>query len=161
MKCNALCNRKINKVMLAVNSISDRYHKKIQKCKWYVRNFTTRFACNLLVFKQIYEYTAEIRYIRRRLSIINHDLFMKVLSYYSTSSLEHMFYLKESLIYCYRCYNAPHLKLPPNPRLCCKVWANISYFLMSLSVTDRRANFMASSKWSRLISGTGSSMSSS
>jgi hypothetical protein len=49
-----------------------------------------------------------------------------------------------------------YLKLPPNPLLCCRVWANISYFLMSLSLTDLRANFMASSKWALVISGTGS-----
>lgn len=54
-----------------------------------------------------------------------------------------------------------YLKLPPNPLLCCKVWANISYFLMSLSLTERRANLIASSKWSFLISGTGSSSSTS
>lgn len=52
-----------------------------------------------------------------------------------------------------------HLKLLPKPRLCCRVWANISYFLMSLSLTERRANFIASSKWDRTISGTGSSSS--
>ena len=54
-----------------------------------------------------------------------------------------------------------YLKFPPNPLLCCRVWANISYFLMSLSLTERRANLMASSKWSFLISGTGSSSSTS
>ena len=54
-----------------------------------------------------------------------------------------------------------YLKFPPNPRLCWRVCANISYLRMSLSLTDLRANFMASSKWSRLISGTGSSSSTS
>lgn len=44
----------------------------------------------------------------------------------------------------------------PKPRLCCRVWANISYLRMSLSLTERRANLMASSKWSLRISGTGS-----
>lgn len=48
----------------------------------------------------------------------------------------------------------------PKPRLCCRVWANISYLRMSLSLTERRANLMASSKWSRRISGTGSKSSS-
>lgn len=53
-----------------------------------------------------------------------------------------------------------YLKLP-KPRLCCSVWANISYLRMSLSLTERRANRIASSKWSFLISGTGSSSSTS
>lgn len=53
-----------------------------------------------------------------------------------------------------------YLKLP-KPRLCCKVCANISYLRMSLSLTERRAKRMASSKWSRRISGTGSSSSTS
>lgn len=52
-----------------------------------------------------------------------------------------------------------YLKLP-KPRLCCRVCANISYFRMSLSLTERRANRIASSKWSFLISGTGSKSSS-
>jgi len=55
-----------------------------------------------------------------------------------------------------RCVLVTCLKLEPIPRLCCRVCANISYLRMSLSVTDRRANFIASSKWPRLISGTGS-----
>lgn len=54
-----------------------------------------------------------------------------------------------------------YLKFPPNPLLCWRVCANISYFLMSLSLTERRANLIASSKWSFLISGTGSSSSTS
>ena len=45
---------------------------------------------------------------------------------------------------------------PPNPRLCCNDWANISYLRISFSVTDLRANFMASSKWTLVSSGTGS-----
>ena len=49
--------------------------------------------------------------------------------------------------------NLIYLTLVPNPRNC---W-NISYFCASSSETDRRANFMASSKWVRLISGTRSS----
>ena len=56
--------------------------------------------------------------------------------------------------------NKMYLKLP-KPRLCCSVWANISYLRMSLSLTERRANRIASSKWSFLISGTGSSSSTS
>ena len=53
----------------------------------------------------------------------------------------------------------PYLKLFPNPRDCCNVWANISYLRMSLSETDRRANFIASSKCARVMFGTGSSSS--
>ena len=72
-----------------------------------------------------------------------------------------------------------YLKLLPNPLACCRVWENISYFLMSLSDTDLEteadkyhhntnkatmshllANFMASSKCLLVISGTGSSSSS-
>lgn len=51
-------------------------------------------------------------------------------------------------------------KFAPKLRLCCRVCANISYFLMSLSVTLRLANFIASSKWSRRTSGTESRSSS-
>ena len=53
-----------------------------------------------------------------------------------------------------------NLKLPPKPLLCCRVWAKSSYFLMSASVTERRANFIDSSKCARVISGTKSSSSS-
>lgn len=48
----------------------------------------------------------------------------------------------------------------PKPRACCNVWAKTSYLRMSASETDRRANFIASSKWSRRMSGTGSKSSS-
>ena len=53
--------------------------------------------------------------------------------------------------------NSAYLKDWPKPRAVCSFCANISYFLMSLSVTERRANFMASSKCPLLISGTWSS----
>ena len=49
---------------------------------------------------------------------------------------------------------AENLKDCPNPRAVCNFCANISYFLMSLSVTERRANLMASSKCSLRISGS-------
>lgn len=52
-----------------------------------------------------------------------------------------------------------NLKFPPKPRLCCNVCENMSYFLMSLSLTERLANFIASSKCPRVISGTRSSSS--
>ena len=39
-----------------------------------------------------------------------------------------------------------YLKLLPKPRLCWSVCENISYLRMSLSLTERRANFMDSSK---------------
>jgi len=56
-------------------------------------------------------------------------------------------------------HTASYLKLVPKPLDCCRVWANISYFRISLSDTDLRANLIASSKWARVISGTGSSSS--
>ena len=53
-----------------------------------------------------------------------------------------------------------NLNCEPNPRDCCSVCENISYLRMSLSLTERRANFIASSKCAFVISGTGSGESS-
>ena len=60
---------------------------------------------------------------------------------------------------CSRPAPPTHLKFCPKPRAVCSFWANISYFLISLSVTERLANFMASSKWILVISGVDSSSS--
>mmetsp|Transcript_40012 Transcript_40012/g.110128 ORF Transcript_40012/g.110128 Transcript_40012/m.110128 type:complete len:218 (+) Transcript_40012:45-698(+) len=53
-----------------------------------------------------------------------------------------------------------NLKDEPKPRDCWSVWENISYLRMSLSFTERRANFIDSSKCALVISGTGSTASS-
>ena len=53
--------------------------------------------------------------------------------------IQHKINDSEKVMYVY-------LKFPPKPLLCCNVCANISYLRMSLSLTDRRANFIASSK---------------
>ena len=50
-------------------------------------------------------------------------------------------------------------KFVPKPRNYCNVWANTSYLRMSLSLNDRLANFIVSSKWFRRISGTRSNSS--
>lgn len=88
----------------------------------------------------------------------------KVINYYYVSSIKHQIITKNTKKMSKITHvkqRSTYRKFPPNPLLCCSVWANISYFLMSLSLTDRRANFIDSSKCALVISGTGSKSSTS